>query len=282
MGSELSGKVAIITGGTNGLGRATAELFLEEGAKVVIGDVDESGAALATELGESCRFLRADVAEEADMQALVDLAVSEFGRVDVMCNNAGIGSRLVRLLDDPLDDFNRNLNVNLLGVMRGTQIAGRQMIKNGGGSIINTASIAATFASGGNAIYRSAKAAVVQFSRTAAMDLAEYDIRVNCILPGQIVTGMMTKRLAAQGISGEKLDKIDNATREIMSSYQAIRRRGVPRDVANAMLFLASDRSSYITGIVLPVDGGITAGNPTDFIAKFAQVRAAILAGDDA
>jgi NAD(P)-dependent dehydrogenase (short-subunit alcohol dehydrogenase family) len=270
MAGELEGKVAVVTGGANGLGRATAELFLQHGARVVIGDIAEDGADVARELGTGCRFLRTDVGNGDDLQALVDLAASEFGRLDVMCNNAAMPSPIVRLLDDPLDDFDRIMRVNIYGVMRGTQVAARHMQKTGGGSIINTASIAGTLASFGVTMYRASKAAVVRFTRTAAIELAEYDIRVNCLVPGQIDT-----RLIKQALSGDvdpaKLEAYEAAVRDIMKSYQPIRRRGQPRDAAEAALFLAGERSSYITGIAMPVDGGITAGDSTNYIAKYAE-----------
>jgi NAD(P)-dependent dehydrogenase (short-subunit alcohol dehydrogenase family) len=246
MGQELAGKVAIVTGGASGIGRATVELFVAEGAKVVIADVDvEQGEALATSLGASAVFKRTDVADADDVQELVEFAVGQFGGLHVMFNNAGVPSSFARLLDNDLADFQKVIGVNLLGVMLGTQRAGRHMAEHGGGSIINTSSIAALSGGAGPIIYRVSKAAVVQFSRSAAIDLADYGIRVNCLAPGHIQTGITNYDMGP-----------------VIRLTQPLQRHGGPEDVADAVLYLAGDRSAQVTGIVLPVDGGTTAGPP--------------------
>jgi NAD(P)-dependent dehydrogenase (short-subunit alcohol dehydrogenase family) len=247
MGRELSGKVAIVTGGASGIGRATVELFVEEGAKVVIADVDaERGAEVAARLGAAAAFKRTDVANADEIQELVDFAVGRFGGLHVMFNNAGIGSSFRRFLDDDLTDFQRGMAVNLFGVMVGSQRAARHMSKNGGGVIINTTSIGGINAGSGLTVYRAAKAAVIHFSKSIAVDLAEYGIRVNCIAPAHIPTAINAS--------------LDQA--QIVRVMQPLQRVGQPRDVANAVLYLASERAAQITGILLPVDGGTTAGRP--------------------
>lgn len=280
MGRELSGKVAIITGGASGIGRATAELFVAQGAKVVIADLDAGrGGELAERLGPAALFRQTDVAEADSVQSLVDCAVARFGGLHIMFNNAGIGGAMFnRFLDDELKDFQRVMAVNLLGVMLGSQRAARHMAKHGGGAIINTSSIAADHAGFGVMTYRASKAAVVQFSKSIAVDLAEYGIRVNCIAPGNIPTEMTT--YAAPGMTQEAVERVGDAVRAIMMSIQPLKRRGGPRDVAEAALYLGSDRSAQVTGLVLPVDGGITAGDPVNHLEAIMTARAKAMAAD--
>lgn len=244
---ELSGRVAIVTGGAGGLGLAIAELFVEEGARVFIADLDSArGEEAAARLGPAVAFAPTDVAEPAQVQDLVDRAVAELGGLHIMVNNAGIPSAMgVGFLDDELEDFQRVIGVNLLGVMVGSQRAARHMAQQGAGSIINVASIAGINAGGGVMTYRASKAAVVHFTRCLAMELADRGIRVNCIAPGLIPTDIAS---------------FDRAP--VRRLTQPLKREGTPRDVANAALFLASERSAQTTGMVLPVDGGITVGAP--------------------
>jgi NAD(P)-dependent dehydrogenase (short-subunit alcohol dehydrogenase family) len=244
MDQEFTGKVAIVTGGSSGLGRAVAEEFVDQGAKVVIGDVDaEQGEALVAALGPSAAFKQTDVADADDVQQLVDFAVAEFGGLHVMCNNAGISSSFRRLLRNDLSDFDRVMAVNLFGVMVGTRCAALHMAEHGGGSIVNTTSMGALTGGALPIVYRTSKAAVIQFSRSAASDLAEYGIRVNCIAPGHIATGITNYDLGP-----------------VIQLTQPLQRQGTPADVAGAVLFLAGERSAQITGIVVPVDGGTAAG----------------------
>jgi NAD(P)-dependent dehydrogenase (short-subunit alcohol dehydrogenase family) len=254
MAQELAGRVAVITGGAGAFGRATTELFVEEAAKVVVADVDAaSGEQVARELGPAVAFKQTDVADAHAVQELVDFAVERFGGLHVMFNNAGIGGSYRRLLDDDLRDFQHGMAVNLFGVMVGSQRAARHMAGHGGGVIVNTTSIAGINATAGLTVYHAAKAAVIHFTKCAAIDLAEYGIRVNCIAPAHIPTAINAN--------------YDQA--EIVRRMQPLQRIGSPRDVANALLYLASDRAAQITGVVLPVDGGTTAGPPAREVGDF-------------
>lgn len=248
---ELQGKVAIVTGGAGGIGQATAQLLVAEGARVVIGDVDaDGGRQLAERIGEGAAFKQTDVSDADQVQALVDFAVDRFGGLDIMFNNAGIGSPLKRFLPDDLEDFSRIMSVNLFGVIAGAQRAARYMKDHGGGSIINNASIAAINAGTGMISYRASKAAVAHATKCMAIDLAPYAIRVNCLTPAHIRTGITTYEMGP-----------------VLRYMQPLEREAQPEDVANAVVFLASDRAAQVTGVVFPIDGGTTAGPP------FAQTK---------
>jgi NAD(P)-dependent dehydrogenase (short-subunit alcohol dehydrogenase family) len=223
--NELAGKVAIVTGGASGIGRGTVEKFVAEDARVVIADVEtDEGEALAAALGPDAFFRRTDVSDPDQIGALVAAAVERFGGLHVMVNNAGVSDTMHRrFLDDDLADFHRIMGVDVLGVMAGTRDAARHMAANGGGSIINMTSTGAIQADG-LMTYAASRAAVIQFTKSAAIELACHEIRVNAIAPGNTST--------------------------------PVKREGTPEDVAEAALYFAGDRSRYVTGTVLPVDGG--------------------------
>jgi NAD(P)-dependent dehydrogenase (short-subunit alcohol dehydrogenase family) len=260
MVGELAGKVAVVTGGASGIGRAIVECFAAEGARVVIGDVDrDRGADLASGLGADVLFCPADVSDPGQVGALVETAVEIFGGLHVMVNNAGVsGTMHRRFLDDDLADFHRVMAVNVLGAMAGTRDAARQMAKNGGGSIVNLTSIGGIQAGGGVMTYRASKAAVIQFTKSAAIELAYHGIRVNAIAPGGIPTPFL--RSSAPGTEPEELRRFEERIRAAMAQDRPLRRAGEPADVAQAALYFAGDRSRYVTGTVLPVDGGTAAG----------------------
>ena len=260
MVDELAGKVAIVTGGASGIGRGTVERFVAEGARVVIADIEEdSGEALAAALGADALFRRADVSDPEQVGALVATAVEKFGGLHVMVNNAGVSSTMHhRFLDDDLADFHRVMAVNVLGVMAGTRDAARHMAAHGGGSIINMTSIGGIQAGGGVMTYRASKAAVIQFTKSAAIELAYYEIRVNAIAPGNIPTPLLAT--TAVNMNPEELERYEAAIRETMRADRPLKREGTPEDIAEAALYFASDRSRYVTGTVLPVDGGTVAG----------------------
>lgn len=277
MVGQLDGKVAIVTGGASGIGRASVELFVAEGARVVINDVDVArGEDLARELGAAAVFLKGDVASAEDSQAMVDLALSRFGRLDVMFNNAGISCKPVpSLLDDEFVDFEQVMRVNVFGVMLGTRNAARAM-KASGGSIINNASIAGTIAGYAMLTYRASKAAAIHFSKCAAVDLGQYGIRVNCIVPGHVRTPLSS--FQEPGVPEETARTIAAGVDAAYLRNQLLKMRGEPNDVAEAALYLASDKSRYVTGIVLPVEAGVTAGDPVNHLREIIEVRTSALA----
>jgi NAD(P)-dependent dehydrogenase (short-subunit alcohol dehydrogenase family) len=245
MSRELEGKVAVVTGAANGIGRGIAEAFVAEGARVVIADVDDgAGKATADALGDAAAYVHTDVSDPASLAAAVDAALTLFGAIDVMVNNAGIASSLRRFMQDDFRDFHKVMAVDLFGVMAGTQAAARRMTS--GGSIVNVASIAGISPGVGLQTYRAAKAGVIHFSRSAAIELAELGLRVNVIAPANIQTAINTA--------------FD--TSSIVARIQPLQRFGTVTDVANAAVYLASDRAAQVTGVVLPVDGGTTAGPP--------------------
>ena len=246
MSDELSGKVAVVTGGANGIGRAIAEGFVEEGARVVVADVDAVAAAeVVGALGRAATFVSTDVSDADSVQAAIDHARERFGGLHVMVNNAGISGSSRRLLQDDLRDFDRVIAVDLFGVMAGTQRAARAM--GPGGSIINVTSIAGINPGAGFSSYRAAKAAVIHFSRCAAIEVGELGVRVNVIAPGNISTA----------INASLYD-----TGAVASRLQPLHRTGGTRDVANTAVYLASERSAQVTGTLIPVDGGTSAGPP--------------------
>lgn len=246
---RLSGKTAIVTGGASGIGRGIVEHFVAEGAKVVVADIQEDlGAALAARLSGAV-FQRTDVTCEADIEAVVARAVTEFGGLDVMVNNAGgIGAR-GSILEVTGEGFDRTMGLLLKSVMFGIKHAGRVMTTRRRGSIISTASIAGLQPGAGPHLYATAKAAVVFLTKSAALELGESDVRVNCICPGGVATPMV---LGMLGVGAEALPGL----RDAMSKTQAIRRAGDALDIARTAAWLASDESDYVTGQAIAVDGG--------------------------
>ena len=252
--AELDGKTAVITGGASGIGEATARLFVAEGARVAIADMQrERGEALAQELGEAAFFAPCEVRSEAEVKATVDLALDRWGRLDCMFNNAGFGGALGPLDAIPVEEFDLTFDVLVRGVFLGMKHAIPAMKAQGSGSIVNTGSIAGITAGRGPQVYSAAKAAVVHLSKVSAMELGEHSIRVNCVCPGYIATP-----LAANTVG-----KPDSLIEERLGEYaerQPIPRVGRPRDIAEAVLYLASDRSSFVTGQAITVDGGAATG----------------------
>jgi NAD(P)-dependent dehydrogenase (short-subunit alcohol dehydrogenase family) len=257
---ELTGKVAVVTGGASGLGEGLVRRFTAEGAKVLYCDIDGAqGQRLAAELGDDAVFVEADVSDMEQVGALVSTAVERFGGLHVMVNNAGVsGTMHMRFMDDDLADFEKVMAVNLRAVMAGTRDAARHMSKHGGGSIINVTSIGGIQAGGGVMTYRASKAAVIQFTKCAAIDLAHWEVRVNAIAPGNIRTAIVRKSAAGEDL--ERLEQFEEKIRAQMRADRPLKREGTVDDVAEAALYLATDRSRYVTGTIMPIDGGTVAG----------------------
>jgi NAD(P)-dependent dehydrogenase (short-subunit alcohol dehydrogenase family) len=250
----LDGKVAIVTGGTSGIGEAIAKAFVLEGAKVVIaGRRAEEGRALEKQIG--VRFVRADVAEEADVKALVDRTLEWFGRLDCLVNNAGIPSPMVSITEIDVPTIDQVLAVNVRGVVLGIKHAARVMLPAGTGGIINIGSVAGLRGGISAHIYSASKGAVQALTRSTAAELGETAIRVNCISPGAIVTGIFGKNA---GLEGSKADRVTGVIRERFATIQPIPRAGLSDDIAQAAVFLASDGSGFLAGQDIVIDGGMT------------------------
>ena len=251
---RLDNKVAVITGAASGIGLATAKRFAGEGAAVVIGDLNQDGGEAAVrqckENGGRAVFQKCNVQNEAEIKALVDRALSEYGKLDIIYNNAGIGGAVGGVEETTIENWDRTQNILLRAVFIGMKYAVPAMKKNsGGGSIISTASVAGLRAGAGPHSYSAAKAAVINLTRSVALEVGQYKIRVNCICPGGINTPLLSNRFGGP----------QNAE-VFLTQLQAIKRAGHPEDIANMALFLASDESQWITGTAMVVDGGMTAG----------------------
>jgi NAD(P)-dependent dehydrogenase (short-subunit alcohol dehydrogenase family) len=278
MAGRLDGKVAVITGGTSGIGRATAELFVREGARVLVGDIaDDEGAALEAACGPACAYRHADVTREEDISALVDDAVERFGTVDVMFNNAGAGGEPTGYADLNTEGFDRGLDLLLRAVVLGHKHAARVMIPRGGGSIISTASIAGYQGGWGRPAYDAAKGAIYNIVRSATAELGPHGIRSNAIAPGIIITPIMTRGF---DLSEAQRDAFLARLAEETAPYQPLRRAGRPEDIAEAALFLASDGSAWMTGQTMIVDGGITAVTQVDLGGAVMRTYEAIVNPD--
>ena len=276
---RLTGKVAIITGATSGIGLRTAEVFVAEGARVVIaGRRVAEGEALAERLGASCIFRQTDVTIEDQVKALTALAVDKFGRLDCVFNNAGGPAQTGGIEGLEVERFDLAMATLVRSVMLGMKHAAPIMKKQGFGSIINNGSIAGRLAGfSSSVVYSAAKAAVIHLTKCVAMELGEAGVRVNSISPGAIATGIFAKAL---GLTVEAAESTPPVMREVYKSAQPIPRAGLPDDIAHAAVFLASDESSFINGHDLVVDGAITGGrNWTQQQQGYVALRQAFDAG---
>lgn len=247
---RLKDKVAVITGAGSGMGKAMAEMFAAEGAKVVCADISGKQDEVAAALGGAAIAVHANVAEEQDVIAMIGAAEHKFGRMDILCNNAGFGGGMAPLHEQSTENWDRVHSTNLRGVFFGIKHGVISMMKTGGGAIVNTTSASAVVGWKGHSIYGAAKAGVNQLTKSAALDYADDNIRINAIAPGTIWTGLNPASLkhptpppGVQRLPGIPID-----------------RWGLSSEIASAALFLASDEASYITGVILPVDGGYCIG----------------------
>ena len=268
---RLAGKTAIITGGASGIGAATARLFVQEGARVLIADAQtEPGEKLAAELGEAAAFHHVDVTREDDVRAVVEDAVKRWDRLDCIYNNAGFGGALGSIETTTVEEFDITFDVLLKGVFLGIKHAAPVMRAQGGGSIISTASVAGLKTGESPHLYSVAKAAVIHLTKSVALELGEHGIRVNCICPGIVATPLAAGRPKA---SEQTLQKFADA----LARTQAMGHVGQPEDIARAALWLASDESSWVTGHAQVVDGGAFAGRPWsrqgDWITKDRPIK---------
>jgi 3-oxoacyl-[acyl-carrier protein] reductase len=252
---RLKDKVTLVTGGAAGIGKATALRFAEEGAKVVICDVnEEAGNALLTELGPEARFYKVNVADRQEVQAWVDEVVTHYGRVDVLVNNAGIlrDGLFVRVKDGQLVKqmeeaaWDAVIDVNLKGVFNCTQAVTPYMIKQGGGVVLNASSVVGLYGNFGQTNYVATKAGVIGMTKVWARELGRHNIRVNAVAPGFIMTEMVQQM--PENILND------------MKSHTPLGRLGEPRDIANAYLWLSSDEAAFVHGTTISVDGGIVVG----------------------
>ncbi len=250
---RLKDKVAIVTGAASGIGRAAAELMAEEGAKVVVADVDaQNGAAVVGGIqskGGAAHFVRADISKEAEAKNISDEAIKVFGRLDIAVNSAAVF--VLKGFEATVAEWQQSFGVNVVGTAMVTKYAVAH-IKKQGGTVVNVGSISSFLAQPDFFAYSATKAAIVQMTRNMALDLAPLGIRVNCVCPGTILTAATQRHMDKVGVTLEQFNKDEGA-----KNFAA--RIGQPREVAYAILFLASDESSFITGASLMVDGGYSA-----------------------
>jgi meso-butanediol dehydrogenase / (S,S)-butanediol dehydrogenase / diacetyl reductase len=245
---KLENKVSLITGAASGIGAATAKLFGSEGATVIVADIDEAmGRRIAEEIGASAVFHKTNVSEPGEVESMVKFAFERFGRLDVLHNNVAAAGSVVPVGEMPVESWQRAIAVTLSGVFYGMRFALPRMVAQGGGVIVNTASVSGLAADYMLGAYNAAKAGVINLTRTAAIEYARKNIRVNAVCPGSIATPPLLRALG------------EGEGRRLLEDHHPIGRLGLPEEIARVVLFLASDDSSFMTGSIVVADGGISA-----------------------
>jgi meso-butanediol dehydrogenase/(S,S)-butanediol dehydrogenase/diacetyl reductase len=245
---KLENKVSVITGAASGIGAATAKLFADEGAAVIVVDIDEiNGRRVTEEIGASAVFYKANVSEPVEVEAMVRFAVEQFGRLDILHNNVATAGAVAAVGDMPIEAWQRAITVSLSGVFYGMRFALPQMLAQGSGVIVNTASVSGLAADYMLGAYNAAKAGVINLTRTAAIEYARKNIRVNAVCPGSVATPPLLRALG------------EGEGRRLLEDHHPIGRLGRPEEIARVVLFLASEESSFMTGSIIVADGGISA-----------------------
>jgi NAD(P)-dependent dehydrogenase (short-subunit alcohol dehydrogenase family) len=272
---RMKDKVAVVTGGASGIGKRTVERIVEEGGRAVIADIqDDRGLRMQEELGDAVRYVHCDVTAEADIEAAIDKAVATWGRLDLMFNNAGTGGDPAPVDEITAEGWDATQALLVRAVVLGIKHAARVMKRQGSGVIVNTASVAGLLPGSTAIAYGVAKSAVTYITKCAAMELAEHSVRVNCICPGLIATPIVGK---AMGLAGQVADRTVEVLEQVGGAFQPIPRGGRTDDIANAVLFFAEDAASWVTGVVLPIDGGIAAGRqPKEMAVAWGKIAEAI------
>jgi len=253
----MNNQIVLVTGRASGIGAAISERFVKEGAYVIIVDINEKqGTAIMTRLGEHALFLKTDVSDEMSFGSTIKAVVKQFGHIDSLVNNAGIPGPGGSIADIPMREFDTAFSVLLRSVFVGMQLVAPLMKERQTGTIINMSSLAG-FISNGDHVYSTAKAAIIRLTRSVALELAEFGIRVNCICPGAIVTPLYGKHA---GLNEDESERTISALRDLLKDAQPLNRAGLPEDIANVAFWLASEESSFMTGQAIVVDGGLSLG----------------------
>lgn len=250
MAGRLQDKVCVITGGASGMGKAMAEIFTREGAKLVLADISGNQDAVAKAVGNGAIGVQCDVSDEDQVQAMIAAAEKEFGRIDVLCNNAGFGGGMGPLHTQPTELWDKVHQTNIRGAFFCMKYAIISMLKTGGGAIVNTTSASGVVGWKHHSVYGAAKAGMNQLTKNAALDYSDKNIRINAVAPGTMWTGL---------VEASKTHAEPPADFPVLAGIP-MGRWGTAQDIANAALFLASDEAKYITGVILPVDGGYSIG----------------------